>query len=232
MAETSYTYSIASDFSSGLCSNRLASEVQSSAIVTALDRVDTDGDDCLVWFKAALSAGDETVLDGLVAAHTGEELCAYTNPTYNQSTGGMVVSQSYSQFEEDAQFKGHRVACPADTVTIYDIPITVETYVNRGKCWFINAHDGDEVEISLVDKNDIVGLFSTYGYTVGVDVLELGKWAETIPMFPGNVSWTDFSTEDNAPLLAGLFLRLKYDNSHATEDSVMGMVFHWFKGDS
>lgn len=32
--------------------------------------------------------------------------------------------------------------------------------------------------MSIVDKDDVLGLFSTYGLTVGVDVLELKEFVE------------------------------------------------------
>jgi hypothetical protein len=83
MAATKYTYSIADDFpATGLASDRLAQEIGESSIVTALDRIDTSGDVCDIWFKDALSSADKTTLDGdttdpaggLIAAHDGEPL--------------------------------------------------------------------------------------------------------------------------------------------------------------
>jgi hypothetical protein len=72
MAATKYTYSISGDFPNAkVNSDSLTIEIQASAIVTALDRIDTAGDVCDIWFKDALSAGDETVLDAVVAAHQG-----------------------------------------------------------------------------------------------------------------------------------------------------------------
>ena len=72
---TAYSYSIQNDFPNRkVATDRLAQEIQSSSIVTALDRIDTSGDDCSVWFKDALSAGDKTTLGGLVAVHSGEPL--------------------------------------------------------------------------------------------------------------------------------------------------------------
>lgn len=57
-------------------SDRLKKEIQDSAIVTALDHIDTDdgAQMCDIWFKDALSGGDVTILDGIVAAHTGAPL--------------------------------------------------------------------------------------------------------------------------------------------------------------
>lgn len=150
---------------------------------------------------------------------------------YSSLTGGLLTAPTYSQFEEDGSFYGVRMACPADTVSIHDIEIETELYVTYGMCWFKAANDGDIVEISLVDKDDVLGLFSALGYEVGVDVLELGKLAENIPMYPGDTPWTTFKTDDTAPVAEGLYLRLKYDNNHATLAAVMGMVFCWFKGD-
>lgn len=75
MPATKYTYSISVDFPNQIvATDRLSIEIDNSAIVTALDYINTSGDDCDIWFKDTLSGGDETILDGLVAAHTGEPL--------------------------------------------------------------------------------------------------------------------------------------------------------------
>ena len=75
MVATKYVYSIATDFPNHLVNGaRLISEISGSAITVAPDHVDTDGDVCDIWMKAALSEGDETLLDGLVAAHSGAPL--------------------------------------------------------------------------------------------------------------------------------------------------------------
>jgi hypothetical protein len=69
---TKYTFSIASDTANGAVnSDTLTSEVRASAIVIALDFIGTDGDVLDIWFKDALSSGDETILDGVVGAHEG-----------------------------------------------------------------------------------------------------------------------------------------------------------------
>lgn len=70
-----YVYSIYSDFPNHKVDpSRLRQEIDTSAIVTALSTISTMGDDCTITFKAALSGGDETILDGLVASHSGEPL--------------------------------------------------------------------------------------------------------------------------------------------------------------
>jgi hypothetical protein len=75
MAETKYTYFISTDFPNHLVdSDTLAQQIEGSAITTALLRIDVAGDRCDIWFVDALSGGDQTTLDGIVAAHTGEPL--------------------------------------------------------------------------------------------------------------------------------------------------------------
>lgn len=70
-----YTYSIQDDFPQHcVSSDRLSVEIHESAIVTALDGINTMGDVCDIVFKAELSTGDEAVLAALVAAHSGEPL--------------------------------------------------------------------------------------------------------------------------------------------------------------
>jgi len=72
MAATKYTYSIQTDFPNHVeNSDSLTTEIEVSSITVALDHIDTAGDDCDIWFKAALAEGEETALDGVVAAHQG-----------------------------------------------------------------------------------------------------------------------------------------------------------------
>jgi len=75
MSSTEYTYSISSDFPNAkVASYNLALEIANSDIATTLERIDTVGDTCNIWFADALSAGDEVLLDGLVAAHAGQHM--------------------------------------------------------------------------------------------------------------------------------------------------------------
>jgi hypothetical protein len=92
MAATKYSYSIADDFpATGFNSDRMVEDIEESAIVTALDRIASSGDNVDIWFVDALSAGDKTILDGdtsnpaggLIAAHTGAPLPGLKKLTTN-----------------------------------------------------------------------------------------------------------------------------------------------------
>lgn len=75
MAETKYTYSIATDTANALlASDSLEKSIRESAILHALASVVSLGDVLDISFRDAISAGDKTTLDGLVSAHTGVAL--------------------------------------------------------------------------------------------------------------------------------------------------------------
>lgn len=73
MAATKYPYNFTDFLNDEVDLDSLDSEIRASAIITALDKIETDETTalCDIWFKDALSAGDNTVLDGIVAAHDG-----------------------------------------------------------------------------------------------------------------------------------------------------------------
>lgn len=75
MAQTKYTYSITNDTANALlAADALKEEILASAIVVAIDYIASLGDVLDIYMKDALSTGDKTILDGVVAAHTGVPL--------------------------------------------------------------------------------------------------------------------------------------------------------------
>jgi hypothetical protein len=77
MAATTYEYTISTAFPNAKVNlSRLTKEINDSAIVTDLQDASFNNsvDTCYVVFVDALSAGDKTILDAIVAAHSGEPL--------------------------------------------------------------------------------------------------------------------------------------------------------------
>jgi hypothetical protein len=69
---STYSYSITGDTANGTLSpEKLVDEINGSSIDNVLLSVEHDGDDLDIIFDAALDAGEQTILDGLVAAHDG-----------------------------------------------------------------------------------------------------------------------------------------------------------------
>lgn len=77
-----YTYSISNDFlNSAVDPIALTSQVQASNITRVLDYINTDSDDCDIWFLDAITSGDTSTLSGVVAAHDGNSLSVTVAPT-------------------------------------------------------------------------------------------------------------------------------------------------------
>jgi hypothetical protein len=72
---TKYTYSVTANITSHVVdSRRLIQEYEQSSIATALSTIEQAGDVLDIWTKNTLSGGDETTLNALVQAHSGEPL--------------------------------------------------------------------------------------------------------------------------------------------------------------
>ena len=231
MASVKYTKSISTDFTglteADISLEALNDELQASSIVTALDYIERSGDTVDIWFKEALSAGDQTTLTNVVNTHTG----VWVDPQEFSfsSWGAVVTSKTHSSYEEDTKFKGMLIqASGVDTDTIYDHLITTELYMAGGQYWADGGVIGDYAECSVVDKDDVLGLFDTYGLVSGVDVLELTKFAETIYLKPGGCESTVFDTDDVSYVASGLYLRTKIHTTTATSVD-LGVNYKWFE---
>ena len=73
MADINYDYTIATAFPfARVDSTRLTSEILASSISsTSLRHIDTNSGTCSIWFSGPISGPDQTTLDSLVAAHSG-----------------------------------------------------------------------------------------------------------------------------------------------------------------
>jgi len=81
MALTKHTYSTQNDFPNHLVApDRLSQEISTSVISVALDHVNTAADVCDIWFKGTLLTGDLSVLNALVAVHSGVPLPSIAQP--------------------------------------------------------------------------------------------------------------------------------------------------------
>lgn len=107
--------------------------------------------------------------------------------------------------------------CSAGFLSIFDEPITTQHLTSGG--WYELMADpnspqaivGDYIEFAIVDKDDVLGLFSALGLTVGVDVLELGKFLRTEWVNPwASARRQEFTSNSVFELVPGLYLRTYY----------------------
>lgn len=121
-------------------------------------------------------------------------------PTFEE-TGGLAP-----------QWESKLYMAIAGSTNIFDQLVTTEKRLRGG--WYElfdnNAVIGDYVEFAVVDKDDTLGLFSTYGLTVGEDVLELRKYVKTDYVKPDDKNRQEFRGASAFSVVAGLYIRSIY----------------------
>jgi len=81
MAETKYTFSITGDFpNKKVNTNKLTYEIQESEITIALSHINTDPNDCFIWFKDELPVDSSAALVTIISNHSGESLPSKSQP--------------------------------------------------------------------------------------------------------------------------------------------------------
>ena len=141
-------------------------------------------------------------------------------------------SPIYSTTFEDVQGlypkkKMYKNIVVASQLNFFDIVLEVEKRICGGEYWIVNAdsskvHEDDYIEFSVVDKDNVLGLFALYGLQVGVDILELCKFVINDYVKKGNDD-SGYHTQlyevvkGTTKVIPGLYYRVSYD-SHGTEN--------------
>lgn len=147
----------------------------------------------------------------------------------NIQDGNLKVSQSYVVTPEAATWKRRKFTVTAGQVNFFDIEITTEKRIRAGtyviKTAYTLVHPDDYLEFSIIDKNDILGLFSLYGLIVGQDILELHKFVRTEYIDANRTG--SFDAWCSTDLVQGLFLRIAYNSFGTTNIELMiRILFH------
>jgi len=115
------------------------------------------------------------------------------------------------------QWKGHKYSATAGQINIFDELVTAEKQLRGG--WYelldatATAVVNDYIEFAVVDKDDVLGLFATYGLTVGTDVLELKKYVKTEYINPQLLGRQMFLANSTFVIISGLYLRTIYEST-------------------
>lgn len=118
------------------------------------------------------------------------------------------------------QWHGHLYDVTAGAVNIFDELITYEEQLRAGYYELLDnkAVIGDYIEESVVDKDDVLGYFSAYGYTVGVDVLELKKYVKKEYINPLTAGQRQiFQAGSTFVIYPGLYMRTVYTSVGAED---------------
>jgi hypothetical protein len=207
MTATKYTFSIQGDFPNHkVSSDRLMSEIRASAIVTALDGVQTTGDVCDVLFKDALSTYDETILDGLVATHSGEPVTP--DPIYDPQ-GAPYVSLLLGKPGLKLCIKGTKFDAPINATTNDDVTFPQDREIQGSWLEVANHQPGDYVEMLVCLPDGTI----------------VGQFGETV-FIPPSGKIDQIVAEGTAPLPAGIKLRLAYT---AVNSGVTRVAYVWHR---
>ena len=134
---------------------------------------------------------------------SNEDGLPITAPTFEDVQGLITVWQ------------GRLYTANSNSTNIFDELVTTQIKIRGG--WYelldSNATVGDYVEFAIVDKDDVLGLFSTYGLTVGQDVLEVKKFVRKEYVNPSMQGRQDFESSSASTVMAGLYMRVIYENT-------------------
>jgi len=218
MAATKYTFSIQEDTPNHkVATDRLTVEIQASAIITALDHINTNGDVLDVWFKAELTTDDQDILDTVVAAHSGAPLAADPTDVNIKSAASTAVLLSQEKGFQDLTGhnffkKGVHTTATAGTTTDIYLKFTTNMYLPGGGYHVgSTAVAGDYIGVQIVDKDNILG------YGAGA---VLGTFIDTDYVWPGR-EW-EVLTGDAKMIPAGIYLRMRYVSIGSDDVDVVG----------
>jgi hypothetical protein len=147
--------------------------------------------------------------------------------TLDSIDGLRAINVSVYNPERQYEGKSYKFNAIGNTTNIHDVQIDADMTGADGYIAFygggykINGavNDGDYVELAIVDKDDVLGLFGLYGLTVGVDVLEIKKFEQTHYVVDNDR--TEITSSQCSLIPQGLYLRFIYESVGALEPSVI-----------
>ena len=131
--------------------------------------------------------------------------------------GRPILAPSWESTEGlDPTWKGYLYTATAGAYSVFDVLIEDEIKLRGGWYELLVAGEaalGDYIEFSVVDKDNVLGLFSTYGIPQG-GVLELKKYVRKDYIAPSIIGRRqEFIVGGAFPVMAGLYLRTGYEST-------------------
>lgn len=189
--------------------DQLESEIRSSAIITALDYINGSATETTVYFKAALSSADETILSTVVNAHIPQAVV--------QPAQAVKVEEQPPFAKPDYRTKRDGASTWVDVienaVAQVDYQLTEERYVSGGECIVVGAKKGDWISAEVVDANGLIP--EAYRASLCEAWPVVAEYVIKANLVPNeNAKEYILNTYPlNAKISAGLVLRIKYHAS-------------------
>ena len=192
---SSFNYTISTDTLNGaVATAKLKNEISAAAINIALSSVGQTQDNLDIVFKANLSVGEETTLDGVVSAHDGVEL----KEDRVQKTQKILGEDKVTVI-----FPGYSFTALKNTSTTKDVPINFK-YIRSLRVECEKNVLFDNIKVEIVDKvpsPDVVKRTYADGYQIsktGIDHFVGDSRSKSIP--------------------SGLHLRIIYTSTGTVDD--------------
>lgn len=190
--------------------------------ISSSEDIDTGVTTVSFYFAVDLSADEQTALDAVVAAHTGEgppnaSPVVLTRPDGTHvpisQDGGVRFAPTFEDTNDlQPSWEGHLYEAVAGATSIFDELVDTERQIRGGWYEIFSGPPvhGDYIEFSVVDKDDVLGYFTPLGLVVGQDVLELQKYVLKEYVNPNSSGRELFMANSVWPLIAGLYMRTIY----------------------
>jgi len=200
MAATKYTKSIAGDTATGkLSSDGLKREIEKdNGITKSIERIDSAGDVCDVWFKDALGA-EESAFDAVFAAHDGKPP---PGTARRASDGAAIVAIEPADVDTTLNAKGFMFTAAKGTDTDDDHSFGEDREIQGVIMEVADFVPGDYAELHIVMPGD--------------PEVVLNKFAETIYIKPSGKTSVVMQTSSVIP--AGIKLRFRYHSVGSVTD--------------
>lgn len=192
------------------------------------DRIDMTAHDAALYYSCTVNKDDE---EDYLEYQTSYEQNK-DQPLEQRGENGHVI---YAPTFEDDQgltgnFKGHLFVAQPNQLNLFDVQVTAEMKLRGG--WyqiFSSIQDpepsiGDYIEVSIIDKDDILGLFAVYGIPQG-HYIELNKFVKTDYVNPFDNTRQNFLVSGGSTVYQGLYIRFHYHNTGNTPVNFSAKVY-------
>lgn len=165
MAETTYEYSVITDFPGGQVNHaKLSNEIMSSSITKALSYISQLGDSLKIVFKDALSSEEKTTLDGDATGPAGGLIALHDNsPSAEESISTKIIEKNDSPPTK----VGHAfTSAEASEIKVCELQLPFSSAIQGVNVQWQNMQLGDYCDIGMILAPSIV---SHPGMLIGTD---------------------------------------------------------------
>jgi len=196
---------------------------------------------CVIWKQNSIATG--------IPAYNASNLQDYQN-NYASNVNKSLIPRNSSGYPINApsfletngaigQIFGVSWTTPAGTQSFNDIVVVNQIHIQGGEGWVVGANKGDYTEFSIVDKDNVTGMFdgtnsngmnqglTNLGLSVGTDILELNKYVKKKEFRNGDQEFK-VEFESKADVYPGLYLRASYVST-GTTDIDCAVTYKWYE---